>query len=118
MEPISSPDLSMSEWIRIRSRGSISNRSGLGMAFVARYTCTGVPSLVDTIPQHSFGRSSRACATISSTRSRLIRTAGGLPPHSGVDRLELVDRLGPQAGGHVLVAVVGHDEHDVALVEL
>src|SRR5688500_6472139 len=118
MEPISRPELSMSVWIRIRSRGSISNRSGLGRAFLARYTWTAAPSWVDATPRHSVGRSSRACATISSTRSGLIRASGELPPHRRVDALELVDRLRPQAGRPVLAAVVGNQEDDVALVEL
>src|SRR6266571_1566284 len=40
------------------------------------------------------------------------------PPHRGVEVLHLVHRQRVDAAGEVLPAVVGHDEDDVALVEL
>src|SRR5689334_14862620 len=75
-----------------------------------------VPFWVPTIPQHSLGKSSRACWMIWSTNAREIRTE--LPPDGRVHGLQLVDGLRPEARRHVLVAAVGDDEDDVALVEL
>src|SRR5689334_17640781 len=63
--------------MRIRSGSSISNRSGLANLFVAGKTCCAPPSpLVATTPQHSFGASARAWATIWSYSSRAIRIRG------------------------------------------
>src|SRR5690349_234957 len=40
------------------------------------------------------------------------------PPDGGVQVLDLFHRAGVNPGGEVLGSVVGHDEHDVALVQL
>src|SRR4051794_11209279 len=45
-------------------------------------------------------------------------TGGGLPPHGGVQVLDLLHRTRVDPGGEVLPAVVADDEHDVALLEL
>ena len=66
MAPSSRPASSIRIWIPYCSAPSISYRSGLAAAFVARKTSTASPFLEATIPQHSFGASSRACETISS----------------------------------------------------
>src|SRR3954449_7538525 len=61
----------------------------------------------------------RSCTRRSpSPRTRPTRTSS-LPERSLLERLlELLDRLRVDARAEVLPAVVGHDEHDVALVEL
>src|SRR5215217_654567 len=41
-----------------------------------------------------------------------------LPPHGRVEVFDLLDRLGVDAGGEVLPAVVGDQEDDVATVQL
>src|SRR6266581_525288 len=52
--------------MRKRSLGSALYRYGLASAFLARKLLTARPSSPAIIPQHSFGASSLACATISS----------------------------------------------------
>src|SRR5215212_5068191 len=65
--------------MRIRSCSSISKRSGLANLFVAGKTRCALPSpFVATTPQHSFGASARACATIWSYSSRAMRIRVGL----------------------------------------
>src|SRR3954451_23425256 len=51
-------------------------------------------------------------------RSYMNLRLPGSPPQRRLQRLDLLDRLGVDAARQVLPAVVGHDEHDVALVEL
>src|SRR5438093_717397 len=62
-------------------------------------------------------------STISAMPRTTISSSGptwkGIsPPHRGVEVLHLVHRQRVDAAGEVLPAVVGHDEDDVALVEL
>src|SRR5439155_12461975 len=106
------------------SRPSTSNRSGLAAVLTARYTraargaeppsewsaCTAIT------PQHSLGASSRAWAISSSSSAREM--SNGSPPYSRVNVFDLVDGQRVDAAREVLPAVVGHDEHDVALVQL
>src|SRR5436309_1604535 len=108
MEPSSHPRASTSVMTRITSRPSISNRVGLRWMFSAGYTFTAAPLLIPTMPQHSLGSSSRACWMIWTRKAREIRTL--LPPDGGVHCLQLIDRLRPEAGRHVLVAAVRDDE--------
>src|SRR6185437_16961809 len=81
-----------------------------------------------TTPQHSILGSASACATISSSRSCAIFThtparrarspSAPLPPDGRVQVLDLLDGQRVDAAGEVLPAIVGDDEHDVALVQL
>src|SRR3954454_835236 len=71
------------------------------------------------MPQHSTSYSSRAWATMSSSSAAATIIAGvPLPPDGRLEVLDLVDRERVDAAREVLPAVVGDDEHDVALVEL
>src|SRR5471032_1991176 len=86
------------------------------------------------MPQHSFGASASACATICLHSARLIlkpdsghpltlpasdsANAESLPPQRALEVLDLVEGPRVEAAREVLPAVVGDDEDDVALVEL
>src|SRR5215204_4374418 len=59
-------------------------------------TSVASPSTPATIPQHSFGRSSRACATISSTSDWGILTAA-----------RLADGMGRRCGHHLTIGRPG-----------
>src|SRR5437899_11780457 len=109
---------------RSSSRPSTSKRRGLAAALTARYTraaragwaACGRSASTAITPQHSFGASSRAWAISSSSSAREMSTSS--PPDGRVKVLDLVHRQRVDAAGEVLPAVVGHDEHDVALIQL
>src|SRR5258708_21771725 len=95
--------------------------------FLAGSTAVAVrlsSSLTATSTETSLPGSSRACATTRSSSCLEILIAvwrlgaAGLPPDGRLEVLDLVDRQRVDAAGEVLPAVVGDDEHDVALVEL
>src|ERR1700733_3009251 len=132
MAPISQPSSSIALFSRNSSIGSISNFSALAWMFSARYTRVAVlsppspASAAATTPQHSIAGFSSACATICSSRSSAIfirapdrrRSGPALPPDRRVQVLDLLDGQRVDDAGQILHAVVGADEHDVALVEL
>src|SRR5215217_1201688 len=77
----------------------MSYASGLARALRALYRATACPSRLPTMPQHSFGASSRAWATIWSSSERAIRKRSGAL--GGLQRgdLVLVVVLGVAADG-------------------
>src|SRR5438270_11154023 len=105
--------------IRSSSRGSTSKRSGLAAVLLARCTSAatgGLPGSTATTPQHSLGASASACSISASSSAGTMSTRS--PPHCRVQVLDLLDGERVDAARKVLPAVVGDDEHDVALVEL
>src|ERR1700692_2394182 len=80
-----------------------------------------------TTPQTSFSGSASAWVISASRSSLEIFMLGGqpyggwpagLPPDGRVEILDLVDRQRVDAARQVLPAVIGDEEHDVALVQL
>src|SRR5437870_3870073 len=91
-------------------------RSHCGHTSSSAPAAPGRASRAAITPQHSFGASSRAWAISSSSSAREMSTSS--PPDGRVKVLDLVHRQRVDAAGEVLPAVVGHDEHDVALIQL
>src|ERR687894_1592259 len=88
----------------ISSRPSMSKRNGLAARFSSACADVALPSRPTMSPQHSFGASRTACATISSSRSRAIFTAERLD--GAIGRLRLLELLGV-----VVVVAAGHVRH-------
>src|SRR5688500_531969 len=88
MIPTSRPASSIALYACRRSFESISYANGLARALRALKSVTARPSLVPTRPQHSFGASSRAWATISSSIERAMRKRSGAL--GGLQRGDLV----------------------------
>src|SRR4051794_25729935 len=77
MAPSSPPASSIASIVLWTASPSTSKRSGLAARFSASCTLTATPSLTAIMPQHSFGKSRRAWATMRSMSSGAISTPRG-----------------------------------------
>src|SRR5439155_10636226 len=81
--PSSRPASSIAVSVRCSSTPSTSNLNGLAAVLPASWTDTAwLRSSKAIIPQHSLGKSRRACATICSMRSEAMTTAPSVLPRA------------------------------------